>query len=134
MTARDPMVTGRWKQLGLKAFGCGCVVLGAVGVILPVLPTTPFLLLALWAFARSSTRFHGWLLNHRIFGRFITDWERDRIIPLRAKVLSCAAMSASLIWAIVYSSAPWPAILAMAAVMAYGAWFILTRPSRRRTP
>lgn len=134
MTAHDPMVTGRWKRLGLQAFGCLCVGLGCVGAVLPVLPTTPFLLLALWAFARSSPRFHGWLLNHPRLGPFIVDWERDRVIPVRAKVLACTAMCASLIWVVGFSAAPWPAILAMAAVMAYGAWFILSRPSRRPNP
>lgn len=136
MTARESMVTGptviaKWKRLGLMAFGCVCVGLGCLGAVLPVLPTTPFLLLALWAFSRSSTRFHFWLLHHRQLGPFIADWERDRIIPVRAKVVACTAMSISLTWVVGFSAAPWPAVLAMTAVVAYGAWFILTRPSRR---
>lgn len=124
-------MVGKWKRLGLSAFGWICIGLGCLGAVLPVLPTTPFLLLALWAFSRSSARFHGWLLNHPRLGPYVADWERDRIIPMRAKVVACTAMSISLTWVVAFSTAPWPAIAAMTAVVAYGAWFILSRPSRR---
>lgn len=117
--------------MSLLAFGWLCVGLGFVGVFLPVLPTTPFLLLALWAFARSSERFHAWVLHHRVLGRYVADWERERIIPVRAKIVSLSAMTLSLTWVIFFTAAPWYGIAAMAAVMVYGAWFILTKPSRR---
>jgi len=125
------MEAGGWKRLLLLALGCLCVGLGGMGAVLPVLPTTPFLLLALWAFARSSTRFHHWLLHHSWLGRYVADWERDRVIPLRAKVIACSAMALSMAWVVLASNAPWPAMAAMAAVMVYGAGFILTKPSRR---
>lgn len=56
------------------------VVLGAIGIVLPVLPTTPFLLVAAWCFARSSARFHHWLLSNRVFGPMIHDWQEYRSI------------------------------------------------------
>lgn len=114
----------------LTILGWLCVGLGALGAVLPVLPTTPFLLVALWAFSHSSPRFHGWLLHHRWLGRHVRDWERHRVIPRRAKVIALASMALSLTWAAVYSSAPWYALAAMAAFMAYGAWYILSKPSR----
>lgn len=109
-----------------------CVAIGLVGAVLPVLPTTPFLLLALWAFARSSPRFHFWLLNHRIFGPSLAAWESHRVIPVRAKVLAVTGMTFGMVYVTVLSAAPWYAVAAMSAVIAYGAWFVLSKPSRPR--
>lgn len=62
----------------LVAAGGFCLILGTLGIVLPLLPTTPFVLLALWCFSRSSERFHSWLLNHRYFGQVLSDWEQHR--------------------------------------------------------
>lgn len=126
-----PLPTRALRHWLLTGFGWLCVGLGCLGAVLPVLPTTPFLLLALWAFSRSSTRFHRWLVDHRWLGRYVRDWESQRVIPLRAKVVAIATMALSLAWAVRFSSAPWYALAAMAAVMGYGAWYILSKPSRR---
>ncbi len=107
--------------------------LGALGAVLPGLPTVPFMLLALWAFSRSSERFHDWLYSHRVFGPPLQDWKRYRVIPLRAKIFSLTSMVLSLAYMIVVANmAPW-AIAITAAVMAYGAWFVLRHPSRPQT-
>ena len=107
--------------------------LGALGAILPGLPTVPFMLLALWAFSRSSQRFHDWLYTHRIFGPPLQDWKQYRVIPLRAKIFSLTSMVLSMAYMVLYAQmAPWT-IAITAAVMAYGAWFILSHPSRPRT-
>src|SRR5512134_2189700 len=66
--------------------GLACVALAAVGLFLPLLPTTPFLLLAGACFARSSRRLHGWLLAHGVFGPILADWEAHGAIRLRVKV------------------------------------------------
>ena len=65
--------------------GCVALITGIVGIVLPVLPTTPFVLLAAWCFARSSDRFHIWLLNHRYFGKLVSDWEKHRGITQKNK-------------------------------------------------
>jgi len=80
---------------------CGTVALalGLVGVFLPLLPTTPFLLLAAACYARSSTRLHDWLLNHRVFGEYIRDYRDRRGMKLRAKIVALG-----LLWLMIGSS------------------------------
>ena len=103
--------------------------LGFVGAFLPVLPTTPFMLLALWCFARSSDRFHDWLYTHRLFGPPLQQWHEYRVIPLAAKLTALFFMSASLVYLFVFlSTEVWVKVL-MSSSMALGAWFILTKPS-----
>lgn len=65
---------------GWLAFGLACL-----GVVLPLLPTTPFLLLAAWCFARSSPRFHRWLLYRSWFGPYLRHWQNHRALPPGAK-------------------------------------------------
>jgi hypothetical protein len=73
---------------------CGtlCVVLGVLGMIVPVLPTTPFLLLAAVCYARSSDRFYRWLLTNRWFGEYIQNYREGRGLPRREKVLTIIAL------------------------------------------
>jgi uncharacterized protein len=72
-------------RLMLISAGMICVGLGAIGVIVPGLPTTPFLLLAAYCFARSSEHFHSWLLNHRWLGSYVRNFEEGRGMTRRAK-------------------------------------------------
>ncbi len=72
----------------LVTLGMLFVGLGGIGLILPVMPTTPFLLLAAACFARSSPRFHARLLETRLFGPLIKNWQENRSIPARAKVVA----------------------------------------------
>ena len=72
-------------RLMLISAGMICVGLGAIGIIVPGLPTTPFLLLAAYCFARSSEHFHSWLLNHRWFGSYVRNFEEGRGMTRRAK-------------------------------------------------
>jgi uncharacterized protein len=112
-----------WLALGFTATGCG-----VVGAALPLLPTTPFLLLAAYAFARSSPRFHGWLLNHRRFGPLIRNWQRHGSIDPASKRLAIFLMAAALIasWLLGFSAR---VLAVQIIVLAASATFILTRPS-----
>jgi hypothetical protein len=105
--------------------------LGAIGVVVPGLPTTVFMLLALWAFARSSERFHDWLYHHPLFGPPLQEWHRYHVIPLRAKLLAVTMMAASLIYLVFFTTTGTWLKAATALVMAYGAWYILSKPSVR---
>ena len=83
----------RWVYFGL---GWAFFGLGALGALLPVLPTTPLMILALWAFSKSSARFQHWLYRHRVFGPPLQRWHEYRVIPTSAKLAAVGAMAASL--------------------------------------
>jgi hypothetical protein len=117
-------------KLALIAFGWVNVCLGFLGVILPGLPTTPFLLVALWAFARSSKRFHDWLYNHPRVGPGLRAWRDHRVVPVRAKALALATMAASLIYVIFFVARDWMLPTAMACVMLPTAAWLVTRDSQ----
>ena len=108
--------------------GVICILLGAIGIVLPLLPTTPFLLVAAWAFSRSSPRFEAWLINHPTFGPPLRAWREEGAIPRGAKVLALAVMSASFVVLAVSGRLPVVALIAVGVFLAVCAAFILTRP------
>lgn len=120
------------KKIILLLTGWFFVLLGMIGIFLPLLPTTPFLLIALWAFSQSSDRFHRWLYTHRLFGPPLQDWSNYGVIPRRAKIIAISMMIVSAVVVILFTETPWWGVAAMILVMSIGAAFILTRPSRRR--
>lgn len=112
-----------WFIVGITA-----LVLGVVGAVLPLLPTTPFILLAAYAFARSSDRLHGWLISHRVFGPMIRDWQAHGAIDPRAKLLSSISMLA------VFCLSLWVGVgqtvlIIQAVVLCGAATFVLSRPN-----
>jgi len=108
-------------------------IIGSIGVILPVLPTTPFMLLALWCFSKSSVRFHNWLYQHKFFGPPLQQWEQYRVIPLSAKILSVSMMIGSFVYLAFFKQLALEILVPTALLMLYGLWFILTKPSRRES-
>lgn len=121
----------RINKLLLLLLGMFFVMLGAVGMFLPVLPTVPFLLVALWCFARSSEKFHQWLYHHHMFGPVLQQWEKYKVIPFRAKFIAITSMVISAAYVIFFTYAPIYVIILMLAFMGYGIVFILTKPSIR---
>ena len=74
-----------WQRMAYAGAGLIALGLGLLGVVLPGLPTTPFILLAAACFARSSQRMHDWLLTNRVTGPMLRDWVRHRILPRRVR-------------------------------------------------
>jgi hypothetical protein len=91
----------------LIASGTICVALGIFGVFVPVLPTTPFLLLAAFFYARSSERFHQWLLGNHWFGQYIKDYQQGRGIALRDKVITLIALWLALSLTVLTTEPAW---------------------------
>ena len=121
----SPLV--RWL---LWTAGTVALLLGILGVFLPVLPTTPFILLAAACYAKASERFHRRLLAHRSFGPIIREWEEYRSMPLRTKKFAVGLMSLSVavsIW--VVSAYPWAQVFLAFVGICAGTW-VWRIPSR----
>ena len=116
------------KRILWLSAGIICVALGIVGAVLPILPTTPFMLLATFCFAKSSKRLHGWLVNHPRFGPAIKNWHEHGAISKTAKIGALLTMAVVLILGLVLSLKP-ILLIVQASVMVGAATFILTRPS-----
>lgn len=115
----------------LLATGWFCVGLGAIGIVLPLVPTTPFLLVALWAFSRSSPELAAKIRNHPIAGAYVRDWEDEGVIPIGAKILAMTMMATMLGYLHFGSGLPGWVVLTAGAVMLVAGAYILSRPSRR---
>ena len=85
------------KRTILISLGWLCVGLGFVGVFIPGIPTTIFLIIALWAFTKSSEKLRHWLLNHKRFGPILNNWQEHKVVPRRAKILMVVLMSLAVI-------------------------------------
>lgn len=115
----------RWLLVGL---GCVFVALAAVGVVLPGIPTTPFLLLASYCLIRSSPRLHGRLLESKTFGPILRDWDEHRGLKAGVKRFAMVACAVAVTLSIALGGLPWPANALVAAAGAYGIWFVARLP------
>lgn len=126
---RHPGPLPRWLWLAL---GFLFVALGFIGALLPLMPTTIFLILAAACFARSSPRLEAWLLDHPRFGPTLRAWREDGAIGPRAKLMACAGMAIgyAIFW---WGARPSLAVdLIVGLVLAGCAAFVLSRPAPRR--
>lgn len=117
------------KRYALIAFGWLCVAIGLVGVVVPGLPTTIFMILAAWAFSKSSQRFQAWLLGHPRFGPAVIAWRDRGAIPACAKALALATMTLSLAVISVFVATTWVLPAIVGAIMLCVGLFIVTRPN-----
>lgn len=118
-------------RAGFIALGLFFVFLGIVGAVVPLMPTTIFLILAAWCFSRSSPRLEAWLLNHPRFGRTLRDWREDGAIPFRAKLLACSGMTLGYVL-FCFAAKPvfWLALVVATLLLLCAGW-IMSRPDPR---
>jgi uncharacterized membrane protein YbaN (DUF454 family) len=122
----------RWLLLTLAGV---MVLLGIIGLFLPVMPTVPFLIVAAWAASRSSPRLHRWLYEHPHFGRQLRDWNDAGVVPRRAKWFTTVAMAGSTVSMLVVAPARWLwAVGVLVACMATVLAWLWRRPEQRPTP
>ena len=88
------------KKAALVAAGSVCLALAVLGVFLPLLPTTPFLLLASACYVRSSERLHGWLMGNRVLGPYIRNFKERRGIPLRGRIITVVLLWLPLLYSV----------------------------------
>ena len=119
---------GKRAQLGYLLLAYIATAFGIVGVFLPLLPTTPFLLIAVWAASRGSQRVHDWIYDQPQFARLINDWHEQRAVPLSAKWLATVMMTSSLL-IVVAIDLNWMIVLGLIIFFLSIGGFLWTRPS-----
>lgn len=129
-TPAPEIVAATWLRWLLIGFGWLMIGIGIVGIFVPVLPTTVFLIAALWAFSRSSVRFQTWLWTHRTFGPPVRNWHMHKVIPVRGKILAVIVMTLSFVYVAVWIAQDWLLPTAIGAIMLPAAIYIVTRRSR----
>ena len=117
------------KKIILLSIGWICVGLGFIGIFVPGLPTTIFLIVALWAFTKSSKKLRVWLLNHKKFGPFLRDWQEHRVVPLRAKILMVILQTCVVIM-VHYTFNNLFITMGLIVILVLVAWYVLSLPSK----
>lgn len=121
------IIKALWIALGFISLA-----LGLLGAFLPLLPTTPFLLMSVWAFTKSSPRLHRWLLEHPRFGPAIRQWQQHGAISRRGKLLAMLAIGGTVIASLLLGIEG-RLLAVQLVVLACASAFILSRPSGPRT-
>lgn len=118
-------VRALWLTLAGVSLGAG-----ALGIVVPLLPTTPFVLVAAYAAAKGSPRLHAWILRHRAFGPIVRDWQAGGAVTRKTKLVALATMSVSAAIAVLVTP-PAAAVAAIGSMTLVGAW-LWRRPEPAR--
>ncbi|WP_419168233.1 YbaN family protein [Halobacteriovorax sp.] len=120
------------KRIIYLSFGIAFVALAIIGVFLPLIPTTPFLLLSAYCFSRSSEKYYQWLLNHKIFGEIITDWNKYGVVSIKSKIIAISMIITLFSYSLIYVDVA-PTIKVIISLIGLSIiTFLLTRPSHRK--
>lgn len=133
MGLAGPRIATGPRRVLLLGLGWLFVGLAVVGAFLPLLPTTPFLLLASACFLRSSRRLNGWLLRSRLFGPLLRDWQLRRGVRMRVKVTAIAVLLVAVGVSLFLSSHSWPLIALLVCLASIGLGVIIRLPTIRDT-
>ncbi|MGD9538368.1 MAG: YbaN family protein [Alphaproteobacteria bacterium] len=133
-------------RLGFLLAGWMAVALGIFGAIMPLIPGTPFFILAAWCFARGSERIHDWIVGHPWVGPIIRNWREHRVIPVHAKIAAVGGLVSSVFfvafmlpghpalageaWLVPVVDARWPLPTVIGVINTVVGAYILSRPSR----
>jgi uncharacterized membrane protein YbaN (DUF454 family) len=123
---------GSTKRIVFLCLGWFFFALGVIGAFLPLLPTTPFLLLTAYFFARSSPRWHQWLLRQPHLGKLILDWQNHGVIRTKVKILATSMMIPLLTVSLMSTRVPLIGQISAAVTCAAVLVFIWTRPGRAK--
>ncbi len=126
--AHSKLIAQTFRRWLLQGLGCVFVGLAFLGVALPGIPTTPFLLLASYFFVRSSPALHRRLLASRTFGPILRDWNEHRGLRLGIKRFAIVACAVAVSVSIAFGGLPWLAKVIAAAAGGYGIWFVARLP------
>jgi len=100
---KNDQIISRPVKILLITTGTFFVGVGIIGIFIPLLPTTPFLLISAAFYARSSPKFYNWLINNKIFGRFIKDYREGKGIPLRLKIITITSLWITISFSVVFA-------------------------------
>ena len=117
------------KKTLLLIAGHFCLLLGIIGAFLPILPTTPFLLLAAFCYSKSSTKLHSWLLNQKYLGPPLRDWEKNGVIGLKAKFIATTMLGLVIIFRLPYLKVALALRITVTVILIIVLIFIWSRPS-----
>ncbi|MEH6394496.1 YbaN family protein [Pseudoalteromonas sp.] len=127
MNLKVTLVT--YKNVGYQLLGLALVGLGIIGIVLPVMPTTIFFILALACFTRSSPKLTAWLLNHPRYGATLRHWQEHKVVPVKAKWFAGTGMLFGFIL-LSLSSPPWWILVMVASIEIAVMVYLLSRPSK----
>lgn len=134
MTTPETPLGRNWlMRLLYLVLGVLLLITGIIGIFVPLMPTTVFLIMAAWCFSKSSQRLENWLLGHAVLGPVVINWRDHGVIPARAKLLACTGMALGFTIFVVTVNPSWWLFLLVAAFIGCCAWYVLSRPSAPRS-
>ncbi len=118
------------KQIIFNILGFFFVGLGVIGIFVPLLPTTVFLIIAAYFFAKSSEKYYNWLITNKYFGKFIKDYREGKGVPLKAKTVSITILWATILYSVIFvASELWLRVLLICVAIGVS-WHLLSLKTR----
>jgi uncharacterized membrane protein YbaN (DUF454 family) len=127
----ERILRSKFKRILYYILGTMCLVLGAIGIFFPILPTTPFLLLAAACYIRSSQKAYNWLLKNKIFGQYIRNYREGKGMPIKIKLITLTFLWITIVISMVLIRILWVQILLIIIASGVSIHILLIRPKKR---